>query len=128
MYKSRSGPFPTELFDEIGERLGRIGNEFGATTGRPRRCGWIDLPTIKYAININGVTQLNMMKADVLSGIKLLKSVHYMLDGNKIDYLPFEDNENLIPVYKELKGWDKDIMNISSLNELQRKFTIILVI
>ena len=64
-----SGPFPTELFDEIGERLGRIGNEF-ATTGRPRRCGWIDLPTTKYFININGVTQLNMMKADVLSGSK----------------------------------------------------------
>ena len=113
-----SGPFPTELFDEIGERLGRIGNEFGATTGRPRRCGWIDLPALKYAININGVTQLNMMKADVLSGLNTIKvCTHYMLNGNKIDYLPFEDNENLTPVYKELKGWNKDLMNISSLNE-----------
>tara|TARA_Y100001954_G_scaffold121061_1_gene130195 strand:+ start:5349 stop:6608 length:1260 start_codon:yes stop_codon:yes gene_type:complete len=113
-----SGPFPSELFDEIGERLGRVGNEFGATTGRPRRCGWIDLPALKYAININGVTQLNMMKADVLSGLNTIKvCTHYMLNGNKIDYLPFEDNENLTPVYKELKGWNKDLMNISSLNE-----------
>ena len=117
-----SGPFPTELFDEVGERLGRIGNEFGATTGRPRRCGWIDLPALKYAININGVTQLNMMKVDVLSGLKTIKvCTHYMLDGNKIDYLPFEDNDNLTPVYTELKGWDKDLMNISSLMEAPKE-------
>ena len=113
-----SGPFPSELFDEVGERLARIGNEFGSTTGRARRCGWIDLPALKYAININGVTQLNMMKADVLSGIESIKvCTHYMLDGEKIDYLPFEDNENLTPVYTELKGWEKDIMQISSLEE-----------
>ena len=113
-----SGPFPSELFDEIGERLGKVGNEFGATTGRPRRCGWIDLPALKYAININGVTQLNMMKADVLSGLQTIKvCTHYMLDGNKIDYLPFEDNENLTPVYTELKGWDKNLMQIASLDE-----------
>ena len=117
-----SGPFPSELFDEIGERLGRVGNEFGATTGRPRRCGWVDLPALKYAININGVTQLNMMKADVLSGLNTIKvCTHYMLNGNKIDYLPFEDNENLTPVYKELKGWNKDLMNISSLNEAPKE-------
>lgn len=113
-----SGPFPSELFDEVGERLARIGNEFGSTTGRSRRCGWIDLPALKYAININGVTQLNMMKADVLSGLDTIKvCTHYMLNGKKIDYLPFEDNENLTPVYTELKGWDKDIMHISSLEE-----------
>jgi adenylosuccinate synthase len=113
-----SGPFPSELFDEVGERLARIGNEFGSTTGRARRCGWIDLPALKYAININGVTQLNMMKADVLSGLESIKvCTHYMLDGEKIDYLPFEDNENLTPVYTELKGWEKDIMQISSLEE-----------
>lgn len=113
-----SGPFPSELFDEVGERLARIGNEFGSTTGRSRRCGWIDLPALKYAININGVTQLNMMKADVLSGLEFIKvCTHYMLNGKKIDYLPFEDNENLTPVYTELKGWDKDIMHISSLEE-----------
>jgi len=113
-----SGPFPSELFDEVGERLGKIGNEFGATTGRARRCGWIDLPALKYAININGVTQLNMMKADVLSGLDTIKvCTHYMLDGNKIDYLPFEDNEKLTPVYSELKGWDENLMQISSLDE-----------
>ena len=113
-----SGPFPSELFDEVGERLARTGNEFGSTTGRARRCGWIDLPALKYAININGVTQLNMMKADVLSGLESIKvCTHYMLDGEKIDYLPFEDNENLTPVYTELKGWEKDIMQISSLEE-----------
>ena len=117
-----SGPFPSELFDEVGKRLGKIGNEFGATTGRPRRCGWIDLPALKYAININGVTQLNMMKADVLSGLDTIKvCTHYMLDGNKIDYLPFEDNDNLTPVYAELKGWDKNLMNISSLNEAPKE-------
>jgi len=113
-----SGPFPSEVFDEIGVRLAKIGNEFGSTTGRARRCGWIDLPALKYAININGVTQLNMMKADVLSGLETINvCTHYMLDGNKIDYLPFEDNENLTPIYTKLKGWDKDLMHISSLDE-----------
>ena len=113
-----SGPFPSELFDEVGKRLAKIGNEFGSTTGRPRRCGWIDLPALKYAIKINGVTELNMMKADVLSGLKTINvCTHYLLNGNKIDYLPFEDNQKLIPVYTELKGWDKDLTKISSLNE-----------
>ena len=117
-----SGPFPTELFDEIGLRLAKIGNEFGSTTGRPRRCGWIDIPALKYAININGVTKLNMMKADVLSGMDTIKiCTHYMLNGNKIDYLPFEDNEKLTPVYMEMKGWKEDIMNITSLNEAPKE-------
>ena len=114
-----SGPFPTELNDEVGEHLGRIGNEFGATTGRARRCGWIDLPALKYAININGVTQLMMMKSDVLSGINKIKvCTHYLNSNNeKIDYIPFEDNENLTPVYDEIDGWEKDIMKINSLEE-----------
>ena len=114
-----SGPFPTELNDEVGEHLGRVGNEFGATTGRARRCGWIDLPALKYAININGVTQLMMMKSDVLSGINKIKvCTHYLNSNNeKIDYLPFEDNENLTPVYDEIDGWEKDIMKINSLDE-----------
>ena len=113
-----SGPFPSELFDEVGARLGKVGNEFGATTGRARRCGWIDIPALKYAININGVTQLMMMKADVLSGIDTIKAcTHYELNGKKIDYLPFEDNEGLTPIYKELEGWKMDLMQLENLSE-----------
>ena len=99
-----SGPFPTELFDKVGEKIGKIGNEFGATTGRPRRCGWIDIPALKYAININGVTKLMMMKADVLSGLEIVKAcTHYELNGKKIDYLPFEDNSNLNQFIRSIK-------------------------
>jgi adenylosuccinate synthase len=113
-----SGPFPSELFNEVGTTLAKVGNEFGATTGRPRRCGWIDIPALKYAININGVTQLMMMKADVLSGIDTIKAcTHYELDGKKIDYLPFEDNEGLTPVYKELEGWEMDLMQLENLSD-----------
>jgi adenylosuccinate synthase len=115
-----SGPFPTELDDEIGDHLGRVGNEFGATTGRARRCGWIDLPALRYAININGVTQLMMMKSDVLSGIDKIKvCTHYELNGpsTRIDYLPFEDNNNLKPIYKELKGWDMNLMDLKNLSD-----------
>ena len=114
-----SGPFPTELNDEVGEHLGKVGNEFGATTGRARRCGWIDLPALKYAININGVTKLMMMKSDVLSGIHKIKvCTHYLNSNNKkIDYLPFEDNESLTPVYDELEGWKEEIMKINNLDE-----------
>ena len=113
-----SGPFPSELFDEVGKRLGKVGNEFGATTGRPRRCGWIDIPALKYAININGVTQLMMMKADVLSGIDTIKAcTHYEFNGEKIDYLPFENNENLVPIYKELDGWDMNLMELDNISE-----------
>ena len=118
-----SGPFPTELNDDIGEHLGRVGNEFGATTGRARRCGWIDLPALKYAININGVTQLMMMKSDVLSGIKTIKVCTHYIDSNnqKIDYLPFEENNKLTPVYEELSGWDKNLMEISDLNDAPKE-------
>jgi len=117
-----SGPFPSELFNEVGAHLGKVGNEFGATTGRPRRCGWIDIPALKYAININGVTQLMMMKADVLSGIDTVKAcTHYELDGKQIDYLPFEDNEGLTPVCKELKGWKMDLMQLESLADAPKE-------
>jgi adenylosuccinate synthase len=119
-----SGPFPTELFDDIGKHLGKVGNEFGATTGRPRRCGWIDLPALKYAININGVTKLMMMKGDVLSGIKKIKvCTQYEYNGMKIDYLPFEANDNILnPIYKELEGWDEDLMNLENLDDSPEAF------
>ena len=113
-----SGPFPTELFDETGKRLAKIGNEYGSTTGRARRCGWIDIPSLKYAININGVTKLMMMKADVLSGINTIKAcTHYKLNGKTIDYLPFEDNEKLTPIYKEFNGWKMDLMKLERLDD-----------
>ena len=113
-----SGPFPSELFDEVGKTLAKVGNEFGSTTGRPRRCGWIDIPALKYAININGVTQLMMMKADVLSGIDTIKAcTHYEFNGEKIDYLPFEDNEKLTPIYKELEGWEMNLMELENLSD-----------
>ena len=117
-----SGPFPTELFDEIGARIGEIGNEFGATTGRARRCGWIDIPALKYAININGVTKLMMMKADVLSGIDVIKAcTHYEINGKKIDYLPFEDNSNLKPIYTEMKGWNMDLTDLKNLSNAPKE-------
>ena len=113
-----SGPFPSELFDDIGEKIGKVGNEFGATTGRPRRCGWIDIPALKYAIHINGVTKLMMMKADVLSGINKIKACigYTNNDGKKIDYLPFENSDNLKPIYKEIEGWKEDLTNLNNLD------------
>ena len=117
-----SGPFPTELFNETGARIAKIGNEFGATTGRPRRCGWIDIPALKYAININGVTELIMMKADVLSGIDTIKiCTHYELNNQKIDYLPFEDNNTLTPIYKEMQGWDVDLMKLEKIEDAPKE-------
>ena len=115
-----SGPFPTELFDADGETLGRVGNEFGATTGRPRRCGWIDLVALKYAITINGVTELNMMKADVLSGFEQIKvCTHYEYNGEKIAHLPFDiDSKYVKPVYETLEGWQEDLTGIKSASEL----------
>jgi len=114
-----SGPFPTELFDEVGEFIGKVGNEFGATTGRKRRCGWIDIPALKYAIAINGVTKLMMMKADVLSNLdKIQVCTHYKYNGELIDYLPFDASKDTIePVYKELAAWKEDLTQLSSINE-----------
>jgi adenylosuccinate synthase len=112
-----SGPFPTELFDEVGEFIGKVGNEFGATTGRKRRCGWIDIPALKYAIAINGVTKLMMMKADVLSNLENIQvCTHYEYNGELIDYLPFDASEETIkPIYKELAAWTEDLTQLSSL-------------
>ncbi|MBL7871862.1 MAG: adenylosuccinate synthase [Cyclobacteriaceae bacterium] len=111
-----SGPFPTELMDDDGERMRKEGNEFGSTTGRPRRCGWIDLPSLKYSIMINGVTQLLMMKADVLNTFPVIKiCTHYKLsDGTVTEMMPYEIvNEKIIPVYTELPGWNMTISGTS---------------
>jgi len=106
-----SGPFPTELHDETGETLRRGGHEFGSTTGRPRRCGWIDLPALKYAIMLNGVDSLIMMKADVLSALESIRvCTHYLVDGVKTEALPFDlCGDAITPVYTALKGWSTDI-------------------
>jgi len=119
-----SGPFPTELFDEDGERMGRVGNEFGATTGRARRCGWLDLVALRYAVQINGITQLIMMKGDVLSGFKTLKiCTSYMYKGEEINHLPYNiEPENVTPVYTEFKGWEEDLTKMTSESELPSEF------
>ncbi|WP_299555772.1 adenylosuccinate synthase [Seonamhaeicola sp.] len=114
-----SGPFPTELFDEDGETMGRVGHEFGATTGRKRRCGWLDLVALKYACQVNGVTQLNMMKADVLSGFKTLKvCTAYKYKGETIAHLPYNiEAENVEPVYTEIKGWEEDLTTMTDASQ-----------
>lgn len=114
-----SGPFPTELNDEDGERIRQEGREFGATTGRPRRCGWVDLPALRYAIMVNGVTELSMMKADVLSIFDKIKvCTHYIVDGKKIDYLPYDiESVPVKPVYEELPGWNCDLTRLTSMKE-----------
>jgi len=115
-----SGPFLTELFDEDGEQLRKIGNEFGATTGRPRRCGWLDLPALKYTVMINGVTQLFMMKADVLSGFKTLKICTDYKDAfGKTQELGFEQHgEGLEPIYTEVPGWEDNLDNVTDYDAL----------
>lgn len=115
-----SGPFPTELEDADGERMRVAGHEFGSTTGRPRRCGWLDLPALKYAINVNGVTELMMMKADVLSGFDTLKvCTKYLYRGVEISHLPYSLNEDLIePIYEELPGWSEDLTQVTDVNML----------
>ena len=109
-----SGPFPTELKDETGEKLRSAGMEFGATTGRPRRCGWLDIPQLKYAVMVNGVTQLCMMKADVLGEFDEVKvCTHYMHNGKKIDYLPYGINPDEVqPIYKTYEGWQGDLTGL----------------
>ena len=119
-----SGPFPTELFDEVGERMAKVGNEFGATTGRPRRCGWLDLVSLKHSINVNGVTELIMMKGDVLSGIEKIKiCTGYKYQGNFVNHLPFSlSDSSLKPVYVELDGWNEDICKITDYKSLPLNF------
>lgn len=115
-----SGPFPTELFDADGETMARVGNEFGSVTGRARRCGWLDLVALKYAVQVNGVTQLYMMKGDVLSGFENLKvCTAYSYKGEQIDHLPYNiEPENVQPVYTEMKGWSADLTGMTTYDEL----------
>jgi adenylosuccinate synthase len=115
-----SGPFPTELNDQSGEDLRKAGHEFGATTGRPRRCGWLDLPALKYSIMLNGVTDLIMTKADVLSAFGELKvCTSYNYNNETVEHFPYNiDEENLSANYKSLPGWDKDLTGLSDISEL----------
>ncbi len=117
-----SGPFPTELFDKDGETMSKVGNEFGATTGRARRCGWLDLVALKYACQVNGVTQLMMMKGDVLSGFKTLKvCTAYKYNGATISHFPYNiDPENVEPIYTELEGWQEDLTGMSDASQLPK--------
>jgi adenylosuccinate synthase len=120
-----SGPFPTELNDEVGEKIRQIGREFGSTTGRARRTGWLDIPALKYAIMINGVTELMMMKADVLSDFDTLKiCTHYNHNGKVIDYLPYNiDSKYITPVYQEVKGWGCDLTQFTSKTQIPKALT-----
>ena len=118
-----SGPFPTELFDEVGEKMAKIGNEFGAVTGRPRRCGWLDLVALRYAVQVNGVTQLIMMKADVLSGFETLKvCTAYNYKGKTIHHFPYNiEAENVTPIYSEMKGWKADLTKMGETSQLPKE-------
>ncbi len=117
-----SGPFPTELFDQDGETMGKVGHEFGATTGRPRRCGWLDLIALKYAVQINGVSQLMMMKGDVLSGFEVLKAcTSYTYKGENIFHFPFNiEEENIAVNYTEFEGWKEDLTMMTDAGQLPK--------
>ena len=119
-----SGPFPTELFNSEGAKMAKVGNEFGSTTGRARRCGWIDLISLKYSVKINGVNKLMMMKGDVLSGFKRIKiCTAYQMNGVEIDYLPYNiSTDNLKPIFKEIPGWDEDLTTITKFSNLPKNF------
>ncbi len=118
-----SGPFPTELFDSTGERMRDIGKEYGSTTGRPRRCGWLDIVALKYSVMINGVTQLIMMKADVLNDFEELQvAVAYDINGQRTTHFPYETNEPITPVYQRFDGWNCDINQIRSYDQFPAAF------
>ena len=118
-----SGPFPTELFDETGKELARIGHEFGAVTGRPRRCGWLDLVALKYAVMVDGVTGLIMMKSDVMDDFDVVKvATAYKVCGEVVDHLPYELNDEIEPVYTEFKGWKTPISGIRKYEDFPAEF------
>jgi adenylosuccinate synthase len=117
-----SGPFPVELFDETGEEIRRVGKEFGAVTGRNRRCGWVDLVALKYAIMVNGVTDLVMMKADVLDSFKEIKvCVAYEKDGERTESMPY-DTEGWAPVYETLPGWNCDLTGVRAEADFPKEY------
>lgn len=118
-----AGPFPTELFDETGAKIRDLGHEYGAVTGRERRCGWVDLVALRYAIMINGVTQLILMKSDVLDTFDTIKAcVAYKVNGKETREFPFNIEEGVEPVYQELPGWKTDMTGITSENQLPKAF------
>ena len=118
-----AGPFPTELFDETGDKMCTLGHEFGSVTGRKRRCGWIDLVALKYSVMINGVTKLIMMKSDVLDTFETIKAcVAYKVNGEEIDYFPYDITEGVEPVYAELPGWQTDMTKMQSEDEFPEEF------
>ena len=118
-----SGPFPTELFDEDGDILRKVGKEFGSTTGRPRRCGWLDIPVLKYAIMLDGVTELMMMKSDVMNQFHEIKvATKYKYNGIVTDEIPFDEAEGSVsPVYTSLPGWSTDSIVSSTYEELPQE-------
>ena len=118
-----SGPFPTELFDEVGEELRRIGHEFGAVTGRPRRCGWLDLVALKYAVMVDGVTQLIMMKSDVMNDFDTIKvATAYRIGDEVVNHFPYEVNDSIEPIYTEFKGWKCDICKVRRYEDFPVEF------
>ena len=119
-----AGPFPTELFDETGKRIRDLGHEYGAVTGRERRCGWIDLVALRYAIMVNGVTELIMMKSDVLDEFETIKAcVAYRQHGERIDYFPYSVEEGIEPVYVELPGWKTDMTHFTDESQFPKAFS-----
>ena len=119
-----AGPFPTELFDETGAKIRDLGHEYGAVTGRERRCGWIDLVALRYAIMVNGVTKLIMMKSDVLDSFDVIKAcVAYKQNGKETDHFPYNIEEGIEPVYKELKGWNTDMTGMTSEEQFPEAFS-----
>src|SRR5699024_10610094 len=119
-----NGPFPTELFDETGDLMAKKGNEFGAVTKRPRRCGWLELVALKYVANIHGISQLCMMKGDVLSGFSKLKvCTAYEFKGKKIDHFPFNvEQDEVKPIYTEIDGWDEDLTTMTKVSQFPSAF------
>ena len=118
-----SGPFPTELFDETGEALCRLGHEFGAVTGRKRRCGWLDMVALKYAIMVDGVTKLIMMKADVMNDFDTIKVAEaYKIDGRRVTEFPYDIQDDVKPVYREFKGWKTDLKQVRRYEDFPAEF------